>query len=87
MYMNFGFSYVGFIYILMLVIPNSLWVKYKPRNYDKYTMHENRIFMMFEKVGQVLVCISLLIFKDFNIHQISVWTIWLCLSFFCYDFI
>lgn len=25
--MNFGFSYVGLIYLLMLFIPNTLWSK------------------------------------------------------------
>lgn len=79
--MDFGFSYIGLIYLLMLSIPNSLWVKYKPRNYDSYTMHENKIFMFFEKVGQILVCTSLIIFRDFNIYQISKWTLWLFVSF------
>lgn len=27
--MNFGFSYVGLIYLLMLFIPNILWSKKK----------------------------------------------------------
>ncbi len=32
--MNFGFSYVGLIYLLMLFIPNILWSKNKPKDYE-----------------------------------------------------
>jgi hypothetical protein len=30
-----GFSYIGLIYLLMLFIPNILWTKNKPTDYDK----------------------------------------------------
>lgn len=33
---HFGFSYVGLIFLLMLMIPNLIWSKYKPQDYDKY---------------------------------------------------
>lgn len=81
--MNFGFSYVGLIYLAMLFIPNLFWVKYKPKDYDKYIKNENRILKIFENIGQVLVSCIVLVFKDFNIILGSMWIIWLTLSFVC----
>ncbi len=34
--MNLGFSYVGLIFLLMLYIPNIIWSKNLPKDYDKY---------------------------------------------------
>lgn len=79
--MNFGFSYVGLIYLLMLFIPNILWSKNKPQDYDEYVVNENRILLMFERIGEVLICCFALIFSDFNINGISLWSIWLLISF------
>lgn len=77
--MNFGFSYVGLIYLAMLFIPNLFWTKNKPKHYDEYVKNENKILKVFENIGQVLVTFIVLIFKDFNV-KIS-W--WLILSFVC----
>ena len=33
--MRFGLSYVGFIYLLMLMIPNLIWTKNKPEDYER----------------------------------------------------
>lgn len=79
--MNFGFSYVGLIYLLMLFIPNILWSKNKPENYDKYVVNENRILLVFERLGEIFACCFALIFSDFNINRISLWSIWLLVSF------
>ena len=38
--MNFGFSYVGLIYLLMLYIPNIIWSKNLPKDYNKYVKNE-----------------------------------------------
>ena len=35
--MHFGFSYVGLIFILMLMVPNLIWTKNQPKDYEKYT--------------------------------------------------
>lgn len=78
--MNFGFSYVGLIYLAMLFIPNLLWTKHKPEGYDKYVENENEILKIFENAGQVLVSCIVLIFKDFNV-SLSAWITWLILSF------
>ncbi|MCM1286246.1 MAG: hypothetical protein NC213_07810 [Acetobacter sp.] len=79
--MEFGFSYVGLIYLLMLFIPNLFWTKYKPDDYEKYAKNENKILKVFESIGQVLVSCIVLIFKDFNIRLDSWWVLFLILSF------
>ncbi len=79
--MNFGFSYVGLIYLAMLFTPNLFWTKHKPEDYNKYVKNENRILKIFENIGQVLVTCIVLIFKDFNIEFGSLRILWLILSF------
>lgn len=79
--MNFGFSYIGLIFLLMLFIPNLFWTKNKPKDYDEYVKNENKILRAFENIGQVLVTCIVLIFKDFNIKNNSLRIIWLMLSF------
>ena len=41
--MHFGFSYMGLIYLVMLMLPNILWTKNQPKDYDKYACNENKI--------------------------------------------
>ena len=79
--MNFGFSYVGFIYLVMLMLPNLLWTKNRPENYEDYVGNENRILLMLERIGEVLVSCSVLVFSDFNIRPWSARSWWLALSF------
>jgi len=76
---HLGFSYVGLIYLLMLWIPNSIWSKNKPIDYN--TTNENKTLLLFERVGQVCCTCSILIFRDFNITAFSVWSLWLIVSF------
>lgn len=81
MNLHFGFSYVGLLFLLMLMIPNIIWSKNKPKDYDKYVKNENKVLLLFERVGEILVtCISL-IFYDFNINTISSWTWILFIAF------
>ena len=79
--MNFGFSYVGLIYLLMLFIPNIIWSKNLPKNYDKYVKNENKVLVILERIGEVLLTVLPLIFKDLNINKISNWSIILLISF------
>lgn len=72
---HFGFSYVGFIFLIMLIIPNILWTKHQPKGYDN--SNENKILLVFEKVGQVCVTCTALMFSDFNIKAWSLWSLWL----------
>ena len=79
--MNFGFSYIGLIFLLMLMIPNIIWSKNKPKDYDKYAENENKILLIFERFGEISVsCISL-IFSDFNINNLSVRSLFLIIAF------
>lgn len=76
---HLGFSYIGLIYLLMLTIPNLIWTRKQPQNYDSH--NENRVLLYFERIGQVLVTCTVLIFSDFNINTFSSWSIWLIISF------
>ncbi len=79
--MTFGFSYIGFIFLLMLMIPNIIWSKNKPKDYDIYVKNENKVLLLFERFGEILVTCLSLIFSNFNINQISNWSIILLIAF------
>ena len=79
--MNFGFSYVGLIYLAMLIIPNIIWAGNKPKNYDQYAGNENKVLLMLERVGEVLVSGVALVFSDFNLSPWTPWSWWLIVSF------
>ena len=76
---HFGFSYVGFVFMLMLIVPNLIWTKYQPEEYD--FKDENKVLLVFERVGQVGVTGAALVFSDFNIHGWSGWSFWLIAAF------
>ena len=76
---HFGFSYVGCVYLLMLFLPNYMWAKKKPKGYDP--SDESKLFLAFERIGQVLVTSCALIFSDFNLVAFTWWSSWLILSF------
>lgn len=79
--MHFGFSYVGLIFLLMLIVPNIIWIRYQPIDYDKYVCNENKVLKVFERVGEVSVSCIVLIFEDFNINIWSGWSWWLIMAF------
>lgn len=79
--MNFGFSYIGLIFLLMLMVPNIIWSKNQPKDYDKYVKNESKILLVFEKVGEVGNTFLSLIFVDFNINTISKGSIILFIAF------
>ena len=79
--MHFGFSYVGLVYLVMLMLPNIIWTKNQPKDYEKYALNENRLLLAFERIGEVLVSCFALIFADFNFKPWSLWTWWVVASF------
>ena len=79
--MRFGFSYVGLIYLIMLMTPNILWTKNKPKDYDKYVGNENKVLLGLERVGEMLVSAASLVFSDFNLNGWTAWSLWLAVSF------
>ena len=78
---HFGFSYLGVIYLLMLFIPNLFWTRNKPTGYDKVAANENKVLLLLERIGEVLVTTTAVIFSDFNLHTFSAWSLWLAISF------
>lgn len=77
---HIGFSYVGLIYLIMLFVPNIIWAKNKPEGYERYAEKEKKSLLAFERVGEALVCVCVLIFSDFNIRN-TYWIGWLIASF------
>lgn len=78
--MHFGFSYVGLIFLLMLFVPNALWTKFQPKDYEKYAQNENRLLLALERIGEVAVTCLVLIFRDFNV-RLEPWLAWLIAAF------
>lgn len=78
--MHFEFSYVGLAFLVMLFVPNIIWTKHKPENYENYVKNENKVLVAMERIGEVLVCTFALIFSDFNLRRPDVWTVWLVLA-------
>ena len=79
--MHFGFSYVGMIFLIMLFVPNIIWGKNQPKDYEKYAPNENKVLLMLERAGEALVSTCCLIFSDFNIGRIRLWSVVLLVSF------
>ena len=79
--MHFGFSYIGLAWLVMLTVPNLLWTTRKPLDYERYAARENRLLLAFERVGEVLVSASALVFSDFNLRPWTPWSLWLVASF------
>lgn len=81
MSVHFGFSYVGLIFLIMLFVPNIIWSKNKPKDYEKYVGKENRVLVVLERIGQISVTALALIFDDFNLKSISFYSIFLLVAF------
>lgn len=75
--MHLGFSYIGLLFLMMLMAPNLLWTKRQPRGYKDYVNHESRFLLVLERLGETLVTVLALIFKDFNLSAPSPWALWL----------
>lgn len=54
-----------------MTLPNIIWSKNKPKGYDKYVKNENKVLLLLEWLGEMLVTCLSLIFSDFNINKIS----------------
>ncbi len=75
--MHFGFSWVGLIFLIMLFVPNIIWTKNTPKDYESYAKNENKVLLILERIGEVLVSTLVLIFSDFNVRGLSWWLLWL----------
>ena len=79
MFGHLGFSYVGLIFMFMLIIPNLIWTRKQPQDYS--AKNENRFLSVLERVGEVLTTCCALLFSDFNLQQRSKWLLWLVAAF------
>ena len=78
--MNFGFSYVGLVFLVLLIFPNLLWTKNRPEDYEKYAGNESKALLALERVGEVLVSCLALICSDLNVKPLSPRSCWLAAS-------
>ena len=76
---HFGFSYIGLIWLLLLTIPNLIWTKKQPQGYS--AENENKTLLFLERAGEICVTCSALLFSDYNIREITPWSLWLLFSF------
>ncbi len=72
---HFGLSYIGLLFLLMLFIPNILWINKRPQGYA--SENENKVLQLFERTGEVLTCCCALIFSDYNPREWTSWSWWL----------
>lgn len=72
---HIGFSYIGLLFILMLMIPNMIWTKNKPQGYT--AQNENKILQFLERIGEVLTTCCAFFFSDFNLNKWSNRSWWL----------
>lgn len=80
MFGHLGVSYIGFLFLFMLFIPNLIWTKKQPQGYSAEI--ENKLLVVLERVGEVLTTCCVLIFSDFNFQGLSKWSLWLVAAFF-----
>lgn len=60
---DLGFCVTGLVFLLMLFIPNIIWArKEKPAGYKESAQRENKILPALERIGEVLMSVSLVIF-------------------------
>ena len=78
--MQFGFSIVGVVFLLMLFVPNIRWAKNQPSGYEKIASHENKVLLAFERVGQVLTTCSAIVFVCPQGFALP-WLLWLMAAF------
>jgi hypothetical protein len=64
--------------MLMLQVPNIMWARRKPEGYDP--SDENKVLLIFERVGQVLCTASILIFTNYNPRILEPWIAWFIMS-------
>lgn len=78
--MTFGFSYIGCIFLLLLFVPNIIFMKHLPENYADFTAREDRILHLLERTGEVGITMLLPVTKNFNL-RLTPWVAWLIAAF------
>ena len=75
---NIGFSYVGLIYLILMLVPNLIWTKHKPQGYE--TDFESTWLVIIERCGQILCTAIILFFDDTVPRMFDIWSLWLIAS-------
>ncbi|WP_415979422.1 hypothetical protein [Adlercreutzia equolifaciens] len=78
--MQFGFSIVGLVMLAMLFIPNIAWGRNQPLGYSELARRESAAMRMLERIGQVAVTASALIFACPQGYALP-WLWWLIAAF------
>ena len=75
---HLGFSYVGLIFMIMLMVPNIIWAKNQPQGYT--AENENKVLAVFERIGEVLATCCALVFAFFllGIYGKVIWMLIAC---------
>lgn len=63
--------------LFLLFIPNILWSRHKPADYDVYAARENPFLLWLERIGQATVTVLAVSFSDFNPSSPRLWDLWL----------
>lgn len=74
--MEFGFSWVGVIFLLMLFVPNIIWSRNRPLVYDALAHSESPVLLALERIGEVAACVTVVVFvcpQGFSMP----WLLWL----------
>lgn len=66
--MHFGFSYMGLLFLALLIIPNLIWTRHQPRDYDKYVGNENRLLGIYGKNLPMLAAVVIHGIGHIGIH-------------------
>ncbi|MDD6290413.1 MAG: hypothetical protein PUA77_01290 [Lachnospiraceae bacterium] len=56
-----------------------IWTNKQPQGYS--AKNENKLLVGLERVGEVLTTCCGLIFSDFNLQGVSIWSMWLAAAF------
>lgn len=78
--MDFGFSYIGCIFLLMLYVPNVISIKRLSDGWRQLQEKEDRILHLLERVGEVGLTMLLPVTKNLNV-KLNLWLIWLAAAF------
>ena len=62
-----GFSVTGVLFLIMLFVPNIIWaLGRQPKNYALYEGKENKVLLLFERIGEICITCLLPIFASTN---------------------
>lgn len=73
--------YLGVLYLVLLIVPNLLWLKHQPQGYP--FDNENKYLVFMERIGEMTVIICIILFNDNSFQFWDFWNCWLIGSLGC----